>query len=63
VKKPSIPAINVPDQRVAAILRPMKENLEIISGARGNRIDALPQDASLAQIISTVNALIVRLNA
>lgn len=63
MKKPSIPAVNVPDLRVAALLRPMKENIESITGIRGGPLTELPSDASLAEVISRINAIIVRLNA
>lgn len=63
MKKPSIPAVNVQDQRIASLLRPMKENLEILTGTRGGLLAELPADASLSDVISRVNAIIARLNA
>lgn len=63
MKKPSIPAVNVPDQRIASLLRPMKQNIEILTGLRGDPITELPNGASTDQIISTINAIIARLNA
>lgn len=63
MKKPSIPSVNVADQRVASLLRPMKENIESITGARGGPLVQLPSDATLDDVISKINAIIVRLNA
>lgn len=63
MKKPSIPAVNVADQRIASLLRPMKENIESITGARGGPLAQLPSDADLAAVISKINAIIARLNA
>lgn len=63
MKKPSIPAVNVADRKIASLLTPMKENIEVITGARGGPLTQLPTDANLGQVISTINAIIVRLNA
>lgn len=63
MKKPSIPSINVPDQRIASLLRPMKENLEILNGTRGGKIPELSANASLSDVIISVNTIIARLNA
>lgn len=63
MRKPSIPAVNVPDQRIAQLLRPMKQNIEILTGLRSPTITPLPTDATLADVISTINAIIARLNA
>lgn len=63
MRKPSIPAVNVADQRIASLLRPMKENIESITGVRGKPLAQLPDDATLADVISTINAIIARLNA
>lgn len=63
MRKPSIPAVNVADQKIASLLRPMKQNIEILIGLRGDPITELPNNASTEQIISTINAIIARLNA
>lgn len=39
MKKPSIPSINIQDQKIAALLRPMKENIEILTGIRGDKLN------------------------
>jgi hypothetical protein len=63
MKKPSIPAVNVADYKVASLLRPMKENIESMTGVRGGPLPQLSNDADLPTVISTINAIIARLNA
>lgn len=63
MKKPAIPAVQgVTDQNVARLLRPIKENIESITGVRGGRIDTLPSDANLVSVIAKINEIIVKLN-
>ena len=64
MKKPAIPGTQtVTDPVVASILRPMKENLEILTGVRGGIIEQLPVNASNSQLIDKINEIIQRLNA
>ena len=63
MKKPAIPAVNVQDQSVAALLRPLKENVEIMTGARGGSLTTLNSSATLGEVISKINEIIDRLNA
>lgn len=63
MKKPAIPAVNVKDQSIAAVLRPLKENVEILTGQRGDSLTKLNTSATLEEVISTINTLIDRLNA
>lgn len=64
MKKPAIPGTQtVTDPVVASILRPMKENLEILTGVRGGIIEPLPVNASNSQLIAKINEIIQRLNA
>lgn len=64
MKKPSIPAVaGVNDPAVAALLRPMKENIELMNGVRGGQVHPLPTDASLSAVIAKINELVVKLNA
>jgi len=63
MRKPAIPAASVQDSQTAAILRPMKENIEILTGVRSGKIKNLAVDADLAAVISKVNEIIDRLNA
>lgn len=63
MKKPAIPAVNVQDQTVAALLRPLKENVEILTGTRGGSLTKLNSNATLAEVISKINEVIDRLNA
>jgi hypothetical protein len=62
MKKPAIPAVNVNDQSIAALLRPLKENVEILNGVRGGSLTKLETNATLAQVISKLNDVIDRLN-
>lgn len=60
MRKPSIPsAPKTPGRETfdAAI----KESLEVITGRRGKRIKALPEDASLSDVIAKVNEIILLL--
>lgn len=64
MKKPAIPAVSgVQDNQVAALLRPMKENLEILTGQRGGSLTSLDSSATLSQVIDKLNEVIDRLNA
>lgn len=63
MRKPAIPAVNVADQRVAALLRPIKENLEILTGLRGESLTKLDSSATLSEVITKLNEVIDRLNA
>lgn len=58
--KPAIPSpFGSDDERV---LRPVKETLDILTGARSGEIAALDATATLADVIAKVNAIINRLN-
>lgn len=64
MKKPAIPSVMaIADPRVAALLRPMKENLEILTGQRGGSLTKLDDSATLSQVITKLNEVIDRLNA
>jgi len=64
MKKPAIPGTQtVTDPVVASLLRPMKENIEILTGIRGGVIEKLPENAANSQVISKINEIIQRLNA
>ena len=65
IKKPGIPTVYTPDQSVARVLQAVKENVEILTGARPGipEIKTLPGDAALSTVINKVNEIIIRLNA
>ena len=63
MKKPAIPAVSVADAKTAALLRPIKENIEILTGQRTGPVSTLPSDATLPTVISKLNEVIARLNA
>jgi hypothetical protein len=63
MKKPAIPSTQqVSDATVASLLRPMKENLEIITGVRGGELALLAENSTNSQVISKINEIIQRLN-
>lgn len=63
-KKPGIPPVNFSDRTLNQAISALKENIEIITGARlgVGEINVLPTDATNEQIISKINELITRLN-
>ena len=65
MKKPAIPGMQgVTDPVVERILRPMKENIESITGLRGGIIEQLPATTTnLPLIVGKINEIIARLNA
>lgn len=63
MRKPAIPAVSVQDQSVARLLRPIKENLEILTGLRGESLTKLDSSATLSEVITKLNEVIDRLNA
>lgn len=63
MKKPAIPSgAGVRDAPTARVLAALKTNIDIITGAVGGEVPALPSDATLADVISTLNAIIRRIN-
>lgn len=63
MKKPAIPAVSVQDQTIAVLLRPIKENIEILTGRRGESLTKLDSSATLSEVITKLNEVIDRLNA
>lgn len=63
MKKPSIPSLSYLPQDVARVLQPIKESMEIMTGARGGELSVLEDTASTEEIITAINAIITRLNA
>jgi hypothetical protein len=64
IKKPGIPAVSTPDLHIYALLSAIKENVEIITGARPKTspITKLNADADLSAVISKINEVIARIN-
>ncbi len=64
-RKPGIPAVNTPDRTLNQAISAIKENIEIINGARIGigEIVTLDPTASLSDVVSKINEIIVRLNA
>ena len=44
------------------VLRPVKEIIDVITGARSGELTKLPATASTTDIINTLNAIVRRLN-
>lgn len=61
-KKPGIPAVNFSDATVSQAISALKENVEIMTGARGGELSSLDSTATTAQIIDKINQIITRLN-
>jgi len=63
-KKPGIPPVNTPDRTLNQAISALKENIEIITGARlgVNEISLLEPTATTEQIIAKINEVITRLN-
>jgi hypothetical protein len=63
MRKPAIPSLlTIKDASLAAVLIPMKENIEIINGSREGLLTTLPTDATLTQAVAKINEIIIRLN-
>lgn len=61
MKKPGIPLVKGATGDQARFNKATKENIEIITGQRGNKVAELSADAGLGDVIRTVNALLARL--
>jgi hypothetical protein len=63
-KKPAIPVLNSQDRTLNQVVAAMKENIEVITGARAGsaQIETLGTTATTAQIVSKINEIIGRLN-
>jgi hypothetical protein len=63
MRKPAIPSLlPIKDSSLAAVLAPMKENIEIMNGTRQGLLTTLPTDATLSQTVAKINEIILRLN-
>jgi len=63
-KKPAIPVLDSKDRTLNQVLAAVKENIEVITGARAGsaQINTLDSTATTAQIIAKINEIIGRLN-
>ncbi len=62
MRKPAIPVIPGKDKEIEAVLRPIKETLEMLTGVRGGRIERLSKDATISDVITKLNEVIDRIN-
>ena len=65
MKKPAIPALQgITDRALLGLLRPMKENIELLTGVRDGVIEKLPENTTdLPTIVAKINEIIGKLNA
>jgi hypothetical protein len=64
MKKPGIPTVVTGDRSLNALLIAVKENVEIITGARPQlgKVQRLATTATLGEVIDKLNEVISRLN-
>jgi hypothetical protein len=64
MRKPGIPSIPILDRATQQMLSAMKENIELITGARPGftTIRSLPPTATNEEIISKINEIVARIN-
>ena len=63
MKKPAIPTTSMLPLDIARVVEPMKQNIEMVTGARPGSpsIDPLPDTATTAQIITQLNLILSRI--
>jgi hypothetical protein len=61
MKKPGIPNIPNAGENRERFDRALKENVETLTGARGVRINKLPADAGIEDVIAKVNEILTLL--
>lgn len=60
-RKPVISTMGMPAE-LAWFLKPVKENIEMVTGARGGELKGLKPGATQEEIIKKVNELIAQIN-
>lgn len=64
VRKPGIPSLGgISDRATHAVLAPVKETLELLTGVRGGQLAPLEGTPTTAELVSKINEIIARLNA
>lgn len=61
-KKPTISTMGMPPE-LAWYLKPVKESIEMVTGAVGGELKGLKSDANGQEIIKKINEIIARINA
>lgn len=63
MRKPAIPPTSMLALDVARVVEPMKQNIELLTGARPGAvsIDPLPSTATLADCITQLNLILSRI--
>lgn len=64
MKKPAIPGTGSLPVELSRIIEPIKQNVELMTGARPGSAELapLPANASLADVVAKVNQLISRID-
>lgn len=64
MKKPAIPPTSSLPLDIARVVEPMKQNVEIMTGARpgSTALSPLPTTATLAQVITQLNLILSRID-
>lgn len=63
MRKPSIPPTSMLPLEISRVVEPLKQNVELITGARPGAvsIDPLSDNATLAQVITQLNLILSRI--
>lgn len=64
MKKPAIPGTGSLPLNLVQVIEPMKQNIEMVTGARPGSValTALPATATLADVITQLNKILSRIN-
>lgn len=62
MKRSAIPSPPPGDPSVTAVLTALKENVELLTGVRGDKLTTVPSTAALADVITALNKVIDRLS-
>lgn len=62
MKRSAIPSPPPGDPAMNAVLTALKENVELLTGVRGDKLSQLPSTATLANVITALNKVIDRLS-
>ena len=61
IKKPAIPTIS--GLNTINVLGALKENIEVLTGARHGELTQLASTATTSEIIDKINQIVIRMNA
>lgn len=58
MKSPAIPPVRDVEEPIAAVLRPLRENMEILKGRLGDRVEKLGPTATTLNCVAKINEII-----